>query len=130
GEVVLARLGERHAGLGRAGERAVARLPEHVVEPVFGQALREVAGRGTATVRPGRADRPMHAPAVRQPIERAPALVSIDMTGGPNGRLSAFWHTVWNTVGTRSPLSRRSETTKGLQMQAFRDARGGIRTPD
>ena len=83
---LLARLGERHAGAHHPRQRAGARLVEHVAQPRLGGALRVVAGRRAAALRPGGPDRLLDLAPVGQPVLGAPhraalALAAVDVAG-------------------------------------------------
>jgi hypothetical protein len=78
-------LREAHAAMVRSRSgRALARLLQHVVEPVIGGPFGEVAGGRTAAAAPRRADLPLDLGAVRRAVLGVPdraalALDSIDV---------------------------------------------------
>jgi hypothetical protein len=92
-EIVLARLGEGHAGADHSGKRAAAGLREDAAEPLLGGAAGQRAGRRAAAAGVRGADALLDLAAVGQAVLRVPdratlAVAEEDMAG----RLGARTH--------------------------------------
>ncbi len=114
------RIAERHAGSNLPGQRAAARLMEHVLQPRVRRALREPPGRRPAALGPGGPDPALHLATVPQPVpdvllRTALALDADDVPTGSSGMAPTI-RPAGNVGGqfVNRDLSQKRETSLAL----------------
>ena len=120
--------GRRAAALSRGPP--AADLLEPVVQPVLGQALREVAGRRPPAARPGRPDLALDLRAVREPVLRPPGRPPLALSSSLKTEAggSAASHE-WKASPARGELAvRRISLASGRNLAPAIDTLHGFET--